>query len=308
MTKTSRLEEQFLFRPDLTFAISSQGTHSHLQRLLLSLQGQRASDLNFEVLVGSAVDLNFGQDPFRESAAGLRIKPVKVRAGNLSVLRNKLYAEASGRMVYFLDEDCALPEDFVFSLRHLLTGDESKAYGGYYNSPPGSMAQRQAYNSLANLWLKTHESSPQPLALAGNVLMPKLKNSPPTFPFLLSQHFGGEEIGFCENLHRHGIRIFHREHLGVWHHCEHSLVRFFSRARLHGKSAYRPSRGKISAAAIWAHLRLERGPYVLFLIFCYMITVRTSRAWTSLWESSYAQYGDPQTPEFSASLDSHSRL
>ncbi len=287
----------------VSIAISSQAVYTHLFRLLTSLQNQTQHGVSYEVLVGSPNTLESMPPALLQNFPALRW--IHSEGGNLSELRNRLYHEARGSMVYFLDEDCELPDGFLaYFAQSMRFTRGTSAYAGFYRSPENSGVLRRAYNSMANLWLKAHLNAPQPLALAGNILLPKMAFAGRSFPFSLQHFFGGEELDLCENLRRHGIRIQHLPELFVYHHCGHSLLAFFQRARLHGRSPSRPAHGP--GATVWHHLWAEKNPTVIALVVLYAAVVRANRLWMQFAERPY--YVESKISEFAAGIDSHSGI
>lgn len=266
---------------EVSFAISAGGDNAHLGRLLGSLAKQPWA-LRFEILIGSENPAEHAHEVLQNAA--LSVRWFQVRDG-LSSLRNRLYSEARGRFVYFIDEDCYLPEGFTENLAALLHENPEIAMAGFYRSPAHWHVFQRAYNSLSNMWLKVHAQARPPLSLAGNVVVPKLMSGR-SFPFSTIDHFGGEEIAFAENLQRRGLQVRLFAELSIFHNCSGSPRRFFKRAWLHGCSAYQPVSIGRSLGVVSRHFLQEKSLALPVLVFSYMMTVWLARMWQGFTEAA----------------------
>ncbi len=210
---------------DLSFAISS-GCRPDLRSRLVNSIKQQDYGGRIEILIGQAVPVD-----------------------QLSTERNRLYRLARSPWVYFMDEDCELPDvQFVTRLFYLLKDSQSGWGGGYLDR--GLSSWSKSYNALVNFWLTLHHKNGQPLPVAGNVLLPKILDVGDDFPFCQASPFGGEEIALCRNMAARSIPFSFNYELSVVHNVRKSRADFFSRAWQHGRA----ERQKISLSKAFTHL------------------------------------------------------
>ena len=195
-------------------------------------------------------------------------------------LRNELYARARGKYVYFLDEDCVWPVSFPAHRLHAWMESGHAFSGPYLNTPTCTFFGR-AYNFMTHAWLKRHSTSGHPVAVAGNVLVPKSDRMPK--PYCAQSAFGGEELALMKTLTESGIELHYRDEMAVGHNARHSLSRFFARAWLHGRSPAPGSRS--TGRAPWkriltAHHALPSySPLMLLTLVGYHLTQFSARKW-----------------------------
>lgn len=245
--------------PVLTVAISAGVDDSLCQRLLHSLEKQSVYK-KLQILI---------------SPGGPR--------ENLPQRRNALYAQARAPWVYFIDEDCELP-DGLFLERLLarlecrcegLAGGVSVAIGGGYLAEGGLW--QKTYNALSTFWLELHARQDQSVPVAGNFAMPRFEGAGPAFPFSLNVPFGGEEIELRKNLLSAGISFALVPELAVVHNSAKTGSGFFRRAWLHGSSPRLPSKRRTALSELWQTWENVRDLRVRALMVAYLATVVTAR-------------------------------
>ena len=136
-------------------------------------------------------------------------------------LRNQLYRRAKGMYVYFLDEDCSWPAHFPVAYLSvwMATGN---AYGGPYLNGPKCTFFGRAYNFMTHTWLKKHAAAGRPVAVAGNVMIPKI--SVLTEPYGDDAAFGGEERQLLKRLGLAGVQLRYLEQMAVGHNAQHLIT------------------------------------------------------------------------------------
>ncbi len=197
---------------------------------------------------------------------------------NLARARNRMYAAARAPWVYFLDEDCELPDDGF--LERLVTRLESVggAVGGGYLL--GGGLWQSAYNALTSYWLDLHARQGQGLPVAGNFAMPRLPGTGDGFPFALSAPFGGEEILLREALLAVDIPFALVPEFSVRHNSSKSGAGFFRRAWTHGSSPRMPTRKRAALRGLRDSFARIADVRVRALMIAYLMTVVTARvAW-----------------------------
>ncbi|HMN69227.1 MAG TPA: glycosyltransferase family A protein [Bdellovibrionales bacterium] len=240
----------------MSILISSHGRKPLLARLQQSLQAQTFAD--YEILIG-------------ETQHGR----------SLAVVRNELYRRARGRWVYFLDEDCVLP-DPEFLARMSANLKSERAFGGGYIGRGLSIWQK-SYNALVNYWLHLHARRGQALPVAGNFLMPRLgEEFGEDFPFSRAHSFGGEEVSLRLNLLTRGIGFDLREDFSVVHDGGKRAVDFFRGAWRHGQADHQPVRAGFALTHFFSNFR-GGGVRATSLMLAYLSLVWMSR---QLWPAS----------------------
>src|SRR6185312_3053198 len=141
-------------------------------------------------------------------------------------LRNRLYSQARGRYVYFLDEDCEWPAAKLSrALPDLMASGD--AFSGPYSDGPASRLFGRIYNRMTHAWAFTHARLGSPVPLAGNCLIPKIAGL--DSPYGQFARFGGEEVALQSWLRRSGIALHYRESLRINHNAQHSAWTFLAR-------------------------------------------------------------------------------
>jgi len=242
---------KFVHSHTLTVAISAGNRPDLRERLLTSLRSQASPWDEVEILVGHPT-LN----------------------ENLSQVRNRLYREAGGRWVYFVDEDCELP-DFNY-LTRLVEQSESKggSVGGFYLG--GENIWQKAYNALANFWLGLHHEQGQGLPVAGNFALPKHIQIPAEFPFGKTA-FGGEEVHLKKRLDDLGIRFHLLPELSVRHNGKKAMRGFYSRAWRHGQGPRQTVKHRRAAVSFFKAATRSNGLIIPVLMISYMFIVWLAR-------------------------------
>lgn len=218
---------------DLSFAISAGMSMERLQDLLQSLHDQQ-TNIHFEVRVGATRQWS-NQERRSLDKAGLPLYIEQAEGATVSELRNLMYRHALGRWVYFLDEDCILPDsEFIARVERFFKHPRPLAFGGGYLSGPNDGIFQNAYNQLTNSWLHLHMAGASALPVAGNFGLPKVFYDTTNFPFDSQSSFGAEEISLKKNLEKLGIEFQFDESLSVRHTSRKDWRCFYQRAWLHG--------------------------------------------------------------------------
>lgn len=167
----------------------------------------------------------------------------KIKSPCASAMRNAGLKKADGEILYFLDEDCSLPHP-----KHLanLRAYHNKhphvtVIGGRYIDGEHVTRFGKAYNYVCNSWQDRMESTQKPFFVGGNLSI-KLNLVTRHTAWGQGTQFGGEEVHYVESLAKKNQKYILVNGLDVFHHAQHNLRSFFSRAWLHGKNKYHHSR------------------------------------------------------------------
>lgn len=238
----------------LTIAISTGCNEALRERLMNSIERQRTS---FPVQVLSAAP---------------------TAADNLARIRNRMYAQARGRWVYFLDEDTELPsEDFLERLVAALERSSGAIGGGYLG---GGGLWQTAYNALTSYWLDLHARQGQSLPVAGNFAMPRVPGTGAGFPFALAVPFGGEEIELRKALLAVGMKFTLVSEFAVLHNSSKTGRGFFGRAWIHGHAPRMPAKNRMAFRTLLHSFEGIDSFRIRSLMVAYLATVVAARlAW-----------------------------
>ena len=174
----------------------------------------------------------------------LAVRFVPTVWGSRGTSRNQGFLAASGRWVYFVDQDvrfCAVEiaaQKFALALEGALAAPQAiSAWSGPYISDESCSYWGRTYNWLSNAWLMNSALGAR--VLAGNLLLRKsdfdFNFESYSGPFDASLQEGGEEIAFCDFVLSRGGKIAIDPRLTVIHQADHSLALFWRRLHGHAK-------------------------------------------------------------------------
>lgn len=147
-------------------------------------------------------------------------------------MRNLGLNNASGSLIYFIDEDVILSDKR--HLGRLLEFHKARpnhtVIGGGYLNAPGCSFWGKSYNHVALMWIKNHPD----FIPAGNLSVKMEKKFKARFYSPNPFGFGGEEICFLKSLKGEGHKILLDETLSVRHLARHGFWGFIKRAWIHG--------------------------------------------------------------------------
>ena len=148
---------------------------------------------------------------------------------------------AGGDIIYFLDDDCALPgKDHLKKLvkEHELR-PEAAGIGGGYRSPHELHGLEKFYYGLAEEWTQKSSSGRESaFQLAGGNSSYKREVFDRGFNFDSQISFGGSEEGFNSALISRGRKLFFSDEFSVYHFVKISFLQLIKKSFLQGKGSF----------------------------------------------------------------------
>lgn len=217
----------------------------------------------------------------------LAMKVAQVQLDNLRVLcshtpgvnpaRNLGLDSALGEIVYFLDDDCRLPDPHHLSRLHVAhqTQPEVCAIGSSYKNDAASNYWGDHYNQMVDHWVHSHGQRGQTFLPGGNCsfkksLLGNLRFDP-------SITYGGSETEFFVRLHQQKLKVLDIDTLKVFHKSQISLSDVV-------RKAWKQGRGRSRFNTPKGRFQLQRHSNVSNLIFLagYKAVVDTGALFDSL--------------------------
>ncbi len=167
-------------------------------------------------------------------------------AGSLGVnkARNLGLRFAGGDIVYFLDDDCALPRKSHLKelVREHARRPDAAGIGGGYLAPENLHGLETFYSGMAESWLRggmaARGGSGPACQLPGGNCSYKREVFERGFAFDPGIVFGGSEESLNRLLRDSGRQLFFSEHLSVWHFPRVSFFALAKKAFLQGRGAF----------------------------------------------------------------------
>jgi glycosyltransferase involved in cell wall biosynthesis len=219
----------------LSFIITTHLNPGGLKQTLQSLASQ--SEQNFEIIIVS----NFHETQASELALAYRAQYFFTGVKGVNRARNLGVRCANTRFIYFLDDDCYLPDPH-YSKRLMqifaATNGEAAFIGGLYTSVDQPGPASAAYISIQNNWLlggRIDQDGRHAYLVGGNCGGQKKLFE--RFPFDNSFVYGGSETEMFLRASHFGISCRLVPDLKVYHDCR---VNFWKLS----KKAFRQAQGK----------------------------------------------------------------
>lgn len=227
----------------ITICISSNPRWEFLAEGLESIRSQEYDLEKVTVIVPMrAADRLILQDRLLDYSM-LNIQTPEIGENSAATIRNYAIDKAKSDILYFLDEDCAFSSKKQLKdlIAYHMAFPNVKVIGGRYINGDLSTQFGKAYNLVCDLWQDRNdfykESDRLKHLLGGNFSI-KLDSQMRNFRFDESIAFGGEELAYLKAIQKKGLRVMLVNGLPVFHHANHDMIRFFSRAWLHGSRKY----------------------------------------------------------------------
>lgn len=234
--------------PKYSIVVPTTGNLNSLNTLLKSVMN--LGDIsNTEVILV----LNPPSDKIQilsKSFENMNLKILTSSAG-VNSARNVGLTNATGKLIFFLDDDCWIGDHF-FLEKHAALHDKNPwafAVGGYYvNTNPSALAE--AYGEIQRQWLLQNlfSTSGECLTLLGGHFSIKNTKRPPLFDESIK--YGGAETEYFFRLRAHGYRYLLAD-LTVYHHPHLTLFSLMKKAYLQGKTHRRLLRKNVFPEGDW---------------------------------------------------------
>lgn len=206
----------------MSVVIPTLRSWTELSPLLDSIAKQDFPSADLEiVIIGNLPDRSFENVEFDRGFGGIATSYHVVGEQGVNRARNLGLARARGQYVFFIDDDCLLPEvDFLNRLmaRHELRS-QATAIGGRYEPLPSASPIDRAYNLISRQWQSQElfgENHSVNL-IGGNVSYKKDKLSQFGLLFNPEITYGGAEESLHRELHAQGAELLLFEDLWIYH-------------------------------------------------------------------------------------------
>lgn len=152
--------------------------------------------------------------------------------------RNCGLERCDGEVLYFLDDDCLLPDGRHLEqlIAHHLQEPDVAGLGGRYRSPEPCPKSCQFYNALVEVWLRSNQTPDGGcLVLPGGNASYKRRVFDEGLRFDNAIVYGGDETEFNHRLVRRGHRLKLAPALDVVHDFKGTWISMLRRAWKHGR-------------------------------------------------------------------------
>lgn len=156
-------------------------------------------------------------------------------------MRSRAYEQAKGEILFFLDEDCQLPDsNYLERLISIFENTSTCAVvGGAYMSLASHQTIQKAYNHLCKNWLCLKQASGdlslgKTQNLLGGCFALKRSKMPPYGSQFFPRFWGGEDTLFFRRLQNQGFDLYYSKQLDVIHSPNPRWFASLKRAYLHG--------------------------------------------------------------------------
>lgn len=224
--------------PVISIITPTLGHAQKLAPLFKSLKRQSSAP-SFELLLCATS----APDALKQSLPDLGenlIKIIESPEKCISAARNRGLEEAKGDLLFFLDDDCHLPDElYLHDLYEAYKMSNGFSGGGFYiNERSNKNIFSRFYNLLCNVWLYAHfNSHKKPLVLLGGCCFYSKK-------ILWDNHLrfeslnkrAGEEYALNRNVVAQGYDLFLQDRWNVYHNPNCRLRDVFRKAWVQGKS------------------------------------------------------------------------
>lgn len=216
----------------LSIIIPCKNISDSLFSLLQSCKEQTLNVQKFEILV---IYNSLGNN--LSTATSLEnVRFFQILKKNASAARNLGAENATGRFLYFLDDDTVLPDkNHLILLIDLMEkfGDRSVLGGGYLNVP-GTLVISRATNAIANLWLQYNLQHSAVQLLGGNICVHSKIFKDAKFPEELP--WCGEESVFLDSVRSNSGTVHYLPEISIFHVPKPGLKKLISRSWASGKN------------------------------------------------------------------------
>mgnify|MGYP003393697620 CR=1 FL=1 len=150
-----------------------------------------------------------------------------------NLARNAGLARATGQWIYFIDDDCQIPEAWsLHSFRELSRRNPNvSGFGGYYQACLRAPFSARYYNSMCNLWLRSfQEASGRSLRLLGGNSIYRASLFSGDCKFRQEIVYGGSESELQARMVERGATFLLSDQLNIIHSPDFGWWAIFQRA------------------------------------------------------------------------------
>lgn len=206
-----------------------------LKTLIPTIESCLRQNLKPQIIVVS----NLENGPLEALCREMKIEYYCSQKLGVNYARNFGAAKANGEYLYFIDDDCVLPNSDHLSKTQqaFLTHPEFSAVGGPYLSDPKTNWKVRGYNAMATAWAQIpslafkSEIKMVEALLGGNMCVKRSEFSSGFNAQIIS---GGDEADFFSNLLSRRKQIGYFPDLGVLHLADDSFAGLIGRAKNQG--------------------------------------------------------------------------
>ncbi len=224
-------------RPKLSLIIPTLKRPKSLGYLLESLREQNLAKDDFEVIVISNLNDPATKKQIEKFKNELNLYYFVRGELGVNKARNLGLAQATGKVLLFLDDDCeALDQNFLQSHINLHENyPEFDGIGGPYANGPKTSALGRVYNLNSRVWLENSLlNAPRSLNLIGGNSSYKSKVFNGRRHFDENILFGGSESELNHRLCQEGLRLAYFKDLQIAHHPPIGILAFCRKAFMQG--------------------------------------------------------------------------
>lgn len=210
-----------------------------LEKLLRSLANQKIAHFMIQVVCVNNVPKHYKKEIIKKWSPFFHdFKYINSDFIGTNHARNIGISHATGNILWFLDDDCSLPDDsdFVSELiyNHNLNRDVI-GLGGHYLNDGELKGFSKFYYDIAQAWFNSviGENSYSTSLLGGNASYKRIIFDQ-GFRFNSKIIYGGTETGFNYNLIKAGHKLKVMDDLSIYHHTQVNFFQFLTKAYRQG--------------------------------------------------------------------------
>lgn len=225
--------------PVFSIVVPSWGNIENINQLIKSLHQQAFTKKSELLLCLTSENFNQITNKILPTPLWLDLHIIETPPRGIGYARNLGATYAKGEIIFFLDDDCSLPEPQYLERAYTEVRNQVAVHIGQYKNPQYLNHTSAFYNFLCNLWLASFRSGRNSyMVLGGCVLLPTslLKQSR---AFFSEETFkASEEYTFCNILKSKNIEIFYHQNFDIFHDANCNIRQLLKKAWNHGTAIH----------------------------------------------------------------------